>query len=69
MHVRGCVFRADFAACLALRDQRARENAQARERCRSNAELCAVLLTDTQRRGQSVIDWPDYFRNVDVNYP
>lgn len=59
----------DLAACLALRDARARENAQARDRARSNPALAAALIADAQRRGLSEIDWADYFRNVDINYP
>lgn len=29
----------------------------------ANTELCAALLADAQRRGQTEIDWAEYFRN------
>lgn len=29
----------------------------------ANTELCAELLADAQRRGQTEIDWAEYFRN------
>lgn len=54
---------------LTLRDQRARENVATRERCKANPELRAILLAEAQRRGFKEIDWPEYFRNIDVNYP
>jgi hypothetical protein len=61
------MFAADLAAMLALSDARKAENAAARERCKANAELCAVLLADAARRGQSEIDWAEYFRNVGLS--
>lgn len=67
--MRSLGFDADLRACLALRDARARENAAARERAMANPELRAALLDAARRRGQAEIDWPDYFRNIDVNYP
>jgi hypothetical protein len=60
---------ADFAACLALRDARAAENKAARDRAKANPDLCAYLQAEASRRGQSGIDWPEYFRNADINYP
>ena len=59
----------DMSALLALRDARAQENADARRACQENAQLCRTLLSDAQRRGQTEIDWPEYFRNLDINYP
>lgn len=60
---------AALLACLALRDARARENAAARTLARGNAKLSAVLLDEAKRRGQSEIDWVEYFRGAGINYP
>lgn len=62
-------FLADLRACLAARDQRARENAAARQRCRDNPELGALLAADARRRGLPAVDWQDYFRQIGINYP
>ncbi len=59
-------FAADFAYMLAMADKRKAENAAARARMQADAELCTVLLTEAQRRGQVAIDWAEYFRNCDV---
>lgn len=60
---------ADYFACLALRDRRASENAAARARMQADPALTAALLANAHHRGLPGIDWPEYFRNVDVNYP
>lgn len=62
-------FAADLRTCLALRDARAAENAEARRRAKANVELCAHLAADAKRRGLPGIDWAEYFRSTGVNYP
>lgn len=57
----------DLAACIALSDARKAELAAARARCQANPELCALLLSEARQRGESGIDWPEYFRNVRLN--
>lgn len=54
----------DLRACLVLYDARKAENATARERMQSNTELCAHLLAEAQRRGESAIDWTVYFSQL-----
>lgn len=60
------LFARDLAFCLALSDARKRENAQARCEAQSNRELCVMLLAEAKRRGQSEIDWVEYFRNAGI---
>lgn len=59
--------RRDYRAALRRADtERARRRA-ARARARANQELVAFLTNESQRRGEGgVIDWPAYFRNVDI---
>jgi hypothetical protein len=54
----------DLAACLALSNERKREDAARRARAQANPELCAWLLADARRRGLAGIDWPAYFRDA-----
>lgn len=61
--------RANLAHLIALRNKRASENEARRAACKANAGLCALLLADAQRRGRAEIDWVEYFRNADLNYP
>ena len=63
------MFAQDLKASIQIRDKRAADNAAARARCQNDPQLCAILLADAKRRGQSGIDWPEYFRNIDINYP
>lgn len=58
------MFARDLTAMLALSDARKAENAAARARCKANPELCATLLEQAERRGQTEIDWSAYFRNA-----
>lgn len=62
--IRARIFERDWRACLALSDARRAELAAARERAQASPGLCAELLAQAQRRGQSGIDWPEYFRNA-----
>lgn len=62
-------FDRDLRVMMALNDQRKRENAERRAACQADAALCAELLAQAQRRGEAAIDWPEYFRNLDINYP
>lgn len=62
-------FEDDLRACLAIRDERAWQNAEARSRCLRDDALRDLLLVDALRRGQRAIDWADYFRNAEINYP
>jgi hypothetical protein len=62
-------FADDLRACLALRDQRARENAAARARMMANHELVAALAAAAELRGEQAIDWPAYFRELGVSLP
>lgn len=61
------MFARDLRASLAISDARKAENAAIRTRMQGDAELRAVLLATAQRRGESEINWPEYFRNVRVN--
>ncbi len=67
--MRGPEGASDLRAGLALRDARARDNAECRARAAANPGLCAALLADRQRRGFQSIDWVEYFRNLGINYP
>lgn len=58
--------RADYAACLAVADARKAENAAARTRMQANPELVDELQSQAARRGETQIDWPEYFRNAGV---
>lgn len=60
------MFARDLAACIALSDERKRENAERRKRCQANAELCAHLVERARRRGESAVNWPEYFRNIGI---
>lgn len=53
-----------FKAAIQASDTRKAENAQRRAAAQANAELCAYLTQEAQRRGQAGIDWPEYFRNA-----
>ena len=64
--IRARPFARDLRACVAADRQRKAENAQRRAACKASPTLCAVLLEQAQRRGQSQIDWPEYFRNLDI---
>ena len=57
-------FERDLAECIRQSDARKAENEAAKVRMQANASLCAILLEDARRRGQSAIDWPEYFRNI-----
>lgn len=59
-------FARDLRACVAADRQRKAENAQRRVACKASPTLCTVLLEQAKRRGQSAIDWPEYFRNLDI---
>ena len=59
---------ADLNACIALADARKAENRAAQARCKANPEMCAALQAEALRRGQAEIDWPEYFRNIDINW-
>ena len=61
------MFERDLRASLAISDARTAENAAIRIRMQNNAELRAALLAAAHRRGDSEINWPEYFRNVRVN--
>ena len=63
----GSDFGRDVRFLLALSDARKRENAERRAACQSDASLCAVLLDDAKRRGQTDIDWAEYFRNAGIS--
>jgi predicted solute-binding protein len=67
--VRDLGFASDLRACLALRDERAKENAAARDRAVANAKLVSILQEDAARRGLDRIQWDEYFRNIGINYP
>lgn len=60
-------FARDLARYTALNDARRAEDAAARARMQANPELCSALLADARRRGQSEINWPEYFRNARVS--
>ena len=57
----------DLRASLAVSDARKAENAAIRARMQNDAELRAALLAVARLRGESEIDWPEYFRNARVN--
>jgi hypothetical protein len=59
-------FARDLARAVVLGDTRKTENAARRARMKANESLCAILLATALRRGESGIDWPEYFRNADV---
>lgn len=61
-------FALDLAACIDLNRVRKAENAAARARCQADTRLCAVLQAEADRRGEAGINWPEYFRNLDINY-
>lgn len=69
MGFRARMFNSDLRACMALRDKRAAENAAARARCLSNESLRETLQAEAERRGRREIDWVNYFRELDINYP
>lgn len=55
---------ADFRECLRISDERKAALKKARAECQADPALCARLLAEARRRGQSEIDWPSYFRNA-----
>jgi hypothetical protein len=57
---------ADYRAMLALSDQRKAENKAARARARADSALRGELLNQAVRRGQTAIDWLEYFRNIGI---
>ncbi len=57
-------FARDLAECVRLSQARKANLAAQRAASQANASLCTELLADAQRRGQSQIDWPEYFRNA-----
>ena len=61
-------FAIDLAACIELNRVRKAENAAARARCQADAGLCSVLQAEADQRGEAGINWPEYFRNIDINY-
>lgn len=54
----------DYRAMLRANDIRRAENAASRERAQRNPELCAALLAEATRRGQTAINWDSYFVNM-----
>ena len=64
--IRARSFDRDLRACVAMDRQRKADYAKRRAACKASPTLCAVLLEQAQRRGQSEIDWPEYFRNLDI---
>jgi hypothetical protein len=57
----------DYLAMLRLADAERARRQVARDRARANAELVDWLTAESHRRGdRGVIDWPEYFRNVDI---
>lgn len=62
---RARMFARDLAHAMALRDTRKRENAEVRARCMADKELVALLQSEAQRRGE-VLNWAEYFRNIDI---
>ena len=61
------MFARDLRVSLAISDARKAENAAIRARMQNDAELRSALLEAAHRRGESEINWPEYFRNVRVN--
>lgn len=59
-------FAADYAAMLAISDQRKADNKAAQVRAMQNAELCAELLAQASRRGESGINWRGYFQTSGI---
>ena len=59
-------FAADYAAMLAISDQRKVDNKAAQVRAMQNAELCSKLLDQASRRGESSINWRGYFQNSGI---
>ena len=64
--IRARSFARDLRACIAADRIRKAENAKRRAACKASPTLCAVLLEQAKRRGKSAIDWPEYFRNLDI---
>lgn len=62
--IKARMFEDDCRSMLALSDARKRDLAAQRERAKNDPGLVAHLLEDARRRGQSEIDWPEYFRNA-----
>lgn len=59
------MFARDLAVMVRLSDERKRENAAARARCKANVELVELLTSEAARRGRS-LDWNEYFRNIGI---
>lgn len=59
-------FAADYAAMLAISDQRKADNKAAQVRAMQNHELCAELLAQASRRGEPGINWRGYFQNSGI---
>jgi len=59
-------FAADYAAMLAISDRRKADNKAAQVRAMQNPELCAELLAQASRRGESSINWRGYFQNSGI---
>lgn len=60
-------FESDLRECLRLSDARKAENEKARLRATVNVQLVDILTEESKRRGMGgAIDWPEYFRNVDI---
>ncbi len=57
------VFAADLRKAVAHEQARRESIRRQREACQADPALCASLLAAANRRGQSEIDWPEYFRN------
>jgi spore cortex formation protein SpoVR/YcgB (stage V sporulation) len=62
-------FARDLRAFDAERQARKAENARRRAECQADQKLVEALETEARRRGEPGIDWVDYFRNLDINYP
>lgn len=63
-NIAACFTARDLRASLAISDARKAENAAWRLRMQNNPEICAALLESAQRRGESRINWAEYFRNI-----
>lgn len=61
-------FSADLQAMIALRDAKARENAERRAACMASEFFARALAEEASRTGRSV-DWTEYFRGLDINHP
>lgn len=64
--IRARSFARDLRACIAADRLRKADLAKRRAACKASPTLCAVLLEQAKRRGKSAIDWPEYFRNLDI---